>query len=182
MLILNKEKTDILSELKRFYTKVDEKVEVLKKRHTGRLRCGKGCSACCIDEITVFEIEAENIKLHHAELLENEKPHDVGKCAFLDENGACRIYENRPYVCRTQGLPLRWLDEENWIEYRDICYLNETDEPIENLAVEECWTIGVFESWLASLQVEFGNGQMNRVSLRGLFRKVLENKVRKSYR
>lgn len=171
MASVNAKKAEVLSKLEKFYAEVEKRVEVLEKIHAERLKCKKGCSACCIDEITVFEIEAENIKLHHAELLENGKPHDVGKCAFLDQDGACRIYENRPYVCRTQGLPLRWLDEENCIEYRDVCHLNETDEPIENLAVEECWTIGVFEGWLASLQAEFGNGEMKRVPLRSLFKK-----------
>ena len=32
-----------------------------------------------------------------------------GACAFLDGEGGCRVYPDRPYVCRTQGLPLRWI-------------------------------------------------------------------------
>lgn len=155
-----------------FYRDVDYAAERLAEIHAERLNCKKGCSSCCIDDITVFEIEAENIKRNHAEFLETEKPHAKGMCAFLDESGACRIYENRPYVCRTQGLPLRWIEEDfdEAFEYRDICPLNETDEPIENLPEEKCWTIGEFEARLAELQMEFG-GDLKRIALRDLFGK-----------
>ncbi len=41
-------------------------------------------------------------------------------CPNLDESGACMIYESRPIVCRTFGLPLR--DGKKYIG--DICELN----------------------------------------------------------
>jgi Fe-S-cluster containining protein len=39
-----------------------------------------------------------------------ERAGDV-PCPALDESGACLIYENRPIVCRTFGLPIREGDE-----------------------------------------------------------------------
>lgn len=159
------------NKIERFYREVDRAAGRLAKVHAGRLKCRKGCSACCVDGITVFEIEAENIRQTHAELLKTEKPHAAGMCAFLDASGACRIYESRPYVCRTQGLPFRWTEEDldRIIEYRDICPLNEAGEPVEDLPEEKCWTIGEFEARLARLQEESGAGQMKRVALRELF-------------
>jgi Fe-S-cluster containining protein len=159
-----------IEKLKRLYQTVDSLTKQLEKIHAERLNCKKGCSACCVDDITVFEIEAENIRQNHAELLDNAEPHAKGMCAFLDEIGACRIYENRPYVCRTQGLPLRWFDEieGQFAELRDICPLNDEGVPIENLPEDECWTIGEFEAKLAELQKVFGNGEMKRVRLRDL--------------
>ena len=129
---------------------------------------------CCVDDLTVFEVEAANIRQAHQDLLETATPHATGACAFLDHEGACRIYENRPYVCRTQGLPLRWLDEDasgEFIEFRDICPLNDEGdvEPIEDLPADECWSIGPVEERLAKLQLEFGNEKLTRVPLRGLF-------------
>ena len=161
-----------IEKLKDFYRQVDSLATRLENIHAERLNCKKGCSACCVDGITVFEIEAENIRQNHQDLLKNEKPNDVGMCAFLDKDEACRIYENRPYVCRTQGLPFRWFDEiENeLVELRDICPLNEAGEPIETLPENECWTIGEFEAKLAELQKEFGEGEMTRKSLRSLFK------------
>lgn len=157
--------------LRKFYETVDTQSANLQKIHAARLNCRKGCAACCVDELTVFEIEAENIRANHRELLENKKPREAGKCAFLDETDACRIYENRPYICRTQGLPFRWLDEfENeLVELRDICPLNEEGEPLENLPANQCWTIGEFEAILAVLQKESGSGGMKRIALRDLF-------------
>jgi len=46
-------------------------------------------------------------------------------CPNLDENGECLMYEHRPLVCRTFGLPLRNADEY----IGDVCELNFTDAP-----------------------------------------------------
>ena len=44
-------------------------------------------------------------------------------CPNLDETGACMMYEQRPLVCRTFGLPLR----EGRKYIGDICELNFTE-------------------------------------------------------
>lgn len=158
--------------IEEFYRSVDERVRVLERLHAGRLNCRKGCSSCCVDGINVFEVEAENIRSKHLELLENGSPHREGACAFLDSEGACRIYEDRPYVCRTQGLPLRWLEvlEDTAVEYRDICPLNEEGEtPLEEIDSDECLTLGEFEGRLAEIEKVRSDGRPRRVSLRGLF-------------
>jgi len=46
-------------------------------------------------------------------------------CPNLDERGECTMYEHRPLVCRTFGLPLRNADEY----IGDVCELNFTDAP-----------------------------------------------------
>lgn len=43
-------------------------------------------------------------------------------CPNLDENGECLMYEHRPLVCRTFGLPLR--DADRYVG--DVCELNFT--------------------------------------------------------
>lgn len=120
-----------------------------------------------MDGLTVFTIEAQEIVEHHADVFSQE-PHPPGACAFLDGEKRCRIYEHRPYVCRTQGLPLRWIEEDEEtdevFEARDICPLNLEGPPIEELPAEDCWSIGPFEERLASQQK---NGE--RIALRSLF-------------
>jgi Fe-S-cluster containining protein len=126
-----------------------------------------------MDELSVLQIEADLIRSKHNHLLDNGIPHVRGACAFLDDHGGCRIYAQRPYVCRTQGLPLRWYEEDEfeWVEYRDICPLNEDEkEPIETLSPEACWEIGPAEQRLAQLQEEH-YGQQERVRLRDLFKR-----------
>src|SRR5690606_23927416 len=142
----------------------------LEARHAARLRCHEGCSACCVDDLEVFEVEADRIRRHCGEVLD-ATPHPVGGCAFLDGAGSCRIYAHRPYVCRTQGLPLRWHEEHEGeiVELRDICPLNEPGEPLAELEPAACWTLGAAEEQLARLERE--GGAVKRVRLRDLFRR-----------
>jgi Fe-S-cluster containining protein len=144
------------------HAEVDARAAELAAQHAARLACRRGCFGCCVDDITVFEVEAEKIRAGAAELLAAGTPHPPGRCAFLGSEGDCRIYALRPYVCRTQGLPLRWIDDEAEVEYRDICELNEV--AVETLEPEACWTIGEFEERLAR-----ANGSAGRVALRDLF-------------
>ncbi len=162
----------ILEALAWLYRDVDDEAERLAALHRARLQCGRGCCSCCVDGLTVFEVEAENIRRHRRALLDEGTPHAEGACAFLDETGACRIYPQRPYVCRTQGLPLRWIDEApggDLIELRDICPLNDEGAPIESLPEAACWTIGPFEERLARLQARLDGGELRRIPLRSLF-------------
>lgn len=153
-----------------FYADLQGEVCLVERQHKKRLQCRSGCCDCCVDNITVFEIEACEIVDNCADVL-SQAPHPKGKCAFLDRLGRCRIYAFRPYVCRTQGLPLRWTEDlgERTVEYRDICPLNETDEPLEILPAENCWSLGPFEGRLALMQQAKDGGRMKRVSLRSLF-------------
>ncbi|MFP6645709.1 MAG: YkgJ family cysteine cluster protein [Candidatus Latescibacterota bacterium] len=176
-------------ELQQLYGRVDTEASRLWALHGERLVCRRGCSMCCVDDITVVAVEAENIRSHHAQLLRDGTPHEVGMCAFLDAEGACRIYPQRPYVCRSQGAPLRWTDhdeEGNIVELRDICSLNEAGKPIEELPAAACWSIGWAEGALAQLQSRLdGRDELSfdgdeddepdtapgRVALRDLFEK-----------
>jgi Uncharacterised protein family (UPF0153). len=161
---------EALEGLLSLHAAVDRESALLAERHRDRLACGLGCIGCCRDDITVFTVEAERILRHAGALLEAAGAHEMGACAMLGARGECRIYENRPYVCRTQGLPIRWIDEEALAEYRDICPLNENGEPLESLDEDACWTIGPAEERLRDLQLAF-SGSFDRVPLRQLFRR-----------
>jgi len=161
------------SELRLFHSEVDAQARDLETRQDPPLRCRRGCADCCVDGLTVFAVEADRIRRENAVLLAEATAHDPGACAFLGADGACRIYASRPYVCRTQGLPLRWLENDG--ENRDICPLNtgqgrpEPDDLVESC----CWTIGPWEARLAMIQVRALGGafreDLPRVVLRDLF-------------
>jgi uncharacterized protein len=162
----------ILEELEAFHGEVDRLVARLTGVHETRLRCTRGCSDCCIDGITVFEIEAERIRRAAAGILREAEPYPPGRCAFLSEDGACRIYPVRPFVCRTQGLPLRWIGQDDrgaLAEMRDICEKNESGPPVEEIPRRDCWTLGPFEDRLAALQRRADGGRGKRIPLRTLF-------------
>jgi hypothetical protein len=161
-----------LEDLQHLHADVERRAAALALRHGPRLRCRRGCADCCVDELRVFEVEAERIRRAAPSLLQEGEPHPPGACALLDTDGSCRVYPHRPYVCRTQGLPLRWFDELRTggvVERRDICPLNAEGPAAEALAESECWTIGPAEGRLAGIQRRFGAGRLERVALRSLF-------------
>ncbi len=157
------------------HREVDRVAAPIAARLGRRLRCGPGCTDCCVDDLTVFEVEAERIRWGGGQVLRKGSPGPEGACAMLDGDGNCRVYDHRPYVCRTQGLPLRWFEElepGDWAEYRDICQLNVPGEPaVEALDPKDCWEIGPFEGPLAQLQANLDGGELRRVALRELFRR-----------
>ncbi len=149
----------------------DRRVTQLEELHAEHLNCALGCTNCCRDDLTVFTVEADRVRNHCADIL-RDRPHPTGACAFLDSVGACRIYEHRPYVCRTQGLPLRWLqgrDDDHYDEFRDICPLNADGIDVMDLEAGDCWTLGPVEGRLAELQGQSEVGGVERVALRDLF-------------
>jgi uncharacterized protein len=152
------------------HAQVDERSRRIVKTLGRDMRCGPGCIDCCRDDLTVFEIEALRIRQDYPHVL-RQSPAPKGRCAFLSVDDRCRIYDARPYVCRTQGLPLRWLDEsdDGWVEYRDICPQNDADPPVETLDKDHCFEIGPAEETLRELQMELSKGDMTRVELRKLF-------------
>lgn len=156
------------------HQRIDAETAPLSRLHQARLTCRLGCSDCCQDELTVLTVEADRIRQAHPQLLAEGTPHPPGACAFLDEAGGCRVYADRPYVCRTQGLPLRWLeeDEDNGevVESRDICPLNLEGPALDDLPEEACYTLGPVELELLALQDDFGPPEA-RVPLRSLFAK-----------
>ena len=165
---------DAQARLRALHDEIDRESAALAERHRARLHCGRGCSACCVDGLSVFEVEAERIRSTHPELLREGAPHPPGACAFLGDAGECRVYAERPYVCRTQGLPLRWtLEDERseLVERRDICPLNAEGEPLEALPESDCWTLGPFEERLRRIQEASDGGVGRRVALRTLFRR-----------
>ncbi len=164
-----------LEAIRTFHEEVDRAVAEVTARLPLRLACARGCADCCVDELTVFPVEADRIRAEAPELLKSGLPAPAGKCAFLDENDACRVYRSRPYVCRTQGLPLRWFEAGD-AERRDLCPLS--DEPLaasgrslKDLESAQCWTLGPFESRLAGMQAELHGfaDPPPRITLRSLF-------------
>lgn len=163
---------DTREDIEKLHRVIDIMVARVVAAQAERLRCEPGCHECCVDGISVFEVEAQHICDHHHDVLSNETPHPPGRCALLDAAGRCRVYPHRPYVCRTQGLPLRWLDETDagaLVERRDICPLNEPGPPIEELPADHCWTIGAVEGRLVRFQTSLDGGALRRVALRDLF-------------
>ncbi|HMV49660.1 MAG TPA: YkgJ family cysteine cluster protein [Blastocatellia bacterium] len=119
----------------------------LSARYAKHLVCQAGCSGCCRHHLSVFAVEAEAVREAVAalpaearatleqqahETLESEARGEAVACPMLLEH-RCAIYESRPLICRTQGLPLL-LEAEDGAQEVDFCPLNFTaPEAVDDL-------------------------------------------------
>lgn len=126
--------------LRELWAKIERFGRVVEARHGDEMPCRKGCHACCVEGLTVTRVEAEAIVEAVATLGEEarallrrnlEAPRGEG-CVALDDDGACLVYEGRPLVCRTHGLPLR-LKQARGLPVLDACNLCFTRTPLSSL-------------------------------------------------
>jgi Fe-S-cluster containining protein len=131
----------LLAEYRAVVAKVDAKADEIFARRDDDVACRKGCADCCAPGLSVLPVEAFAIE---TKLEERAAAGDAAlpsvddkRCVFLDSGGACSIYEDRPLLCRTHGLPIRMpggggrgqlpvLDDDTWA-----CALNFTQAPPE---------------------------------------------------
>ena len=174
--------TGPLNQLRVLHSTIDGRVKVLEEEHQDFMRCKRGCSDCCQDDLTVFSIEAQRIEdfLSESAHRQDFTIHPAGSCAFLHPtHKTCQVYEVRPYVCRTQGLPLRFIEEtdDGLAEFRDICPLNDDPEnPIEELPAESCWEIGPTEGelWQLAKAMTDSDPIKERIGLRAIAKKSIK--------
>jgi len=104
------EKKNEVKNFNRYYelrNKVDTLVARLSKQHHQHMACKKGCDLCCMD-FSIFPIEFYSIREALAtKNLSQTSPgtNTDSSCIFLKDH-ACTIYNERPIICRTHGLPL----------------------------------------------------------------------------
>jgi len=107
-----------LENYKQLTARVDALCNTIAAKLGEQITCSAGCSSCCIS-ITIFPVEAaamrealeslpdrqaEEIRRHVSEHVEGER------CPLLFHH-RCLLYEARPIICRTHGLPIIYTTE-----------------------------------------------------------------------
>jgi hypothetical protein len=106
----------VLARYRELAAKVDAFFARAHARHAGDMRCRAGCFDCCLTEPTLTGVEAAFVRATvpadvRARLA--SRPRRPGRCVALDTHdgddgdGRCAIYEARPLVCRSHGVPIR---------------------------------------------------------------------------
>jgi Fe-S-cluster containining protein len=121
-----------------------------RERFSTVMQCRAGCSDCCV-QFSVLPLEAALV----AEMLggralsakqENEK------CLLLSDD-LCLVYEVRPIICRTQGLPLGYIDEEAGAIEVSACPINFPDDfPLSH---DDLMFMDAFNQRLAELNLQY---------------------------
>ncbi|MEC9070911.1 MAG: YkgJ family cysteine cluster protein [Myxococcota bacterium] len=114
----------------------------VSERHPGALTCHSGCSSCCERHLSVMTLEWAPMAEAIDDLDEDEKTAirarlEAGRadprCPLLNDAGRCRVYDARPMICRSHGLPIQVGEPPK----RDVCPLNFPEGPsVETLDPE----------------------------------------------
>jgi Fe-S-cluster containining protein len=101
---------ELTQHYRRLRDQVDQLVGRLETIHRDAIQCKQGCTHCCVN-LTVWPVEFFAIAedLGAAGIKPVFDP--TAACGFL-KDGLCQIYAFRPIICRTHGLPLVYLDDE----------------------------------------------------------------------
>jgi Fe-S-cluster containining protein len=136
-------------------SEIEQHTAFLEDMHNKHMKCKNGCDLCCID-FSIFpiefhfilnEIKNEDQKPDLEEKSENEI------CAFL-KNHSCTIYNHRPIMCRTHGLPLLYANDDGEFEL-SACELNFTAFDFEDFSMENTLPQDKYNSKLFLLNREF---------------------------
>ncbi len=122
----------------RLVARLDAHAARVEETWSERIACQAGCSGCCHRDLSVFPLEAAAIRAwmeeHGVSIEAAARPtlsaralevldlSGAEPCVMLDAEGQCRIYEARPVICRTHGLPLAIADDDG--VYGDVCPLS----------------------------------------------------------
>jgi hypothetical protein len=172
----------VLDDLDDLHRRVDSRFRATLAAVGAPPGCGSGCSCCCVDDLTVWQVEARAIErwlqASAAAGGPPPTPGPAGACAFLAA-GLCQIYPARPYVCRSQGAVLRWFEGDDEpsdsVERRDTCSEHLQQVRLDLLPAQALFLIGPAESELVGLATRQlaasgGRGLPGRVTLRDLAR------------
>jgi hypothetical protein len=121
--------------------RVDQHFDEAVARSPESFMCRAGCDLCCGQRFSVFEVEAAPIRdalaqlertdpVVRARIREQGADLEATSCALLVD-GRCSVYEQRPLICRSHGLPIAVPDPErpDGPLRVDHCPLNFDDQP-----------------------------------------------------
>lgn len=136
---------------------IDFQTEKLEKEHKKHMKCKSGCDLCCMD-YNIFPIEyysiLNDLKKRNFKPKENQNPPlSDESCVFLNDH-KCTIYNSRPIICRTHGLPLLFTNDEGEWEL-SACELNFTKYNFEEFSMENTFPQDTFNSKLFQINKKF---------------------------
>ena len=119
----------LLQNYTQLVARVDALCDVISSSLGGQITCSAGCSSCCT-AITVFPVEAAAMRetldsfpaLQAEEIRRHVLEHADGERCPLLLHHHCLLYDARPIICRTHGLPIVYT--HNGQRNSDCCPLN----------------------------------------------------------
>lgn len=120
---------------------VDAFVARVEEKHRDAMQCRPGCHDCCHARFSVTAIEAEVLAEAlealpvetRARLAAQAAHGDPDVCPALVDDGRCAVYEARPLVCRSHGVPIRLPSGPKSLPVVSACFKNFTGEDLASV-------------------------------------------------
>lgn len=150
---VNPEASKAIEAYRKVRASIQQKCTYLHNKHEANLQCRKGCDSCCVN-FNVLPLEFFSIlsAIRHNPPALNET-HDE-QCIFLVDH-RCQIYEHRPSICRSHGLPILNMDEEGEQWELSYCHLNFIKVDEDYFTLENGFKQDYYNSKLFLLNREF---------------------------
>lgn len=118
-------------------------------QHAEHFACRRGCDGCCQTERTVSDVEFDALAGAIAELPPETRDRLATQtgptpCPLLLDGG-CAVYEQRPLICRSHGLPLVMEGQH------DVCSLNFTERSILTLPDNDLLSVDTLTAVLVAV-------------------------------
>ena len=133
---MNANDSDLLGRYEELLREVEDAFDAIQKRQSRQMLCRSGCSDCCRARLSMTHVETAYLRQSIASLPRDRRSEvsarargdDQEYCPALDPEGRCGIYEVRPLICRSFGVPLRRQSREPLIQPStiDVCDKNFT--------------------------------------------------------
>lgn len=121
--------SDLLDNYRQLVARIDALCGAIQASLGEQITCSEGCSSCCT-AITLFPVEAAALQAalnqlpeQEAEAIRRHVSLQAGneRCPLL-LNHRCLLYQARPIICRTHGLPIIYTEDNQ--RKSDCCPLN----------------------------------------------------------
>lgn len=144
----------LLTKYSTLLKEVDKAVaDLTNRKFKNKLHCKAGCSSCCM-KFSVLPFEAAVIQNNvNISVNVNQGVSAENECCSLLQDNLCRIYEVRPIICRTQGVPLGYIDDLAGTIEVSACHLNFPEDVV--LEFDDLLLMDEYNRRLAELNIEY---------------------------
>ena len=150
---------DLLHRYAALVSRLDAEITRVAALHDGRLLCRAGCDSCC-GRFSLSLVETQALRAAMSAL-----PADlrrmVREAAALQDpaapcplllNRRCAVYPHRPVICRTQGLPIGYIDHQQASIEVSACPMN--FGPETNFSANELLFLDEWNESLSSINAD----------------------------
>jgi len=157
-----------LNNYRQLIARVNELCAGIEHALQGQITCCEGCSTCCTS-ITIFPVEAAALREALASLPDGEAAsilrhvaeYATGERCPLLLDHRCLLYEARPIICRTHGLPILFMEDDK--QRLDCCPLNLTNrESLSGSTIIDLDRLNVVLVAINSLFLKHAPSQLDR--------------------